>query len=42
MASEDVYRARYHESITDPDAFWAAEARNRIHWFKPFTRVRNV
>ncbi|MXY07730.1 MAG: acetate--CoA ligase [Rhodothermaceae bacterium] len=42
IASEDVYRARYHESITDPDAFWAAEARNRIHWFKPFTRVRNV
>ncbi len=42
IASEDVYRARYHESIKDPDAFWAAEARNRIHWFKPFTRVRNV
>ena len=42
IASEDVYRARYHESITDPDAFWAAEARNRIHWSKPFTRVRNV
>ena len=42
IASEDVYRATYHESITDPDAFWAAEARNRIHWFKPFTRVRNV
>ena len=42
IASEDVYRARYHESITDTDAFWAAEARNRIHWSKPFTRVRNV
>ena len=42
IASEDVYRARYRESITDPDAFWAAEARNRIHWSKPFTRVRNV
>ena len=42
VASEDAYRARYHESITDPDAFWAAEARNRIHWFKPFTRVRNA
>ena len=42
IASEDVYRARYHESIADPDAFWAAEARNRIHWSKPFTRVRNV
>lgn len=42
IASEDVYRARYHESVTDPDAFWAAEARNRIHWFKPFTRVRNA
>ncbi len=42
IASEDVYRARYHESIIDPDAFWAAEARNRIHWFKSFTQVRNV
>jgi len=42
IASEEAYRARYHESITDPDAFWAAEARNRIHWFKPFTRVRNA
>ncbi len=42
VASEDAYRTRYRESVTDPDAFWAAEARNRIHWFKPFTRVRNV
>ena len=42
IASADVYWAKYHESITDPESFWAAEARNRIHWFKPFARVRNV
>ncbi len=42
LKSLDEYRAKYRASIEDPETFWAAQARERIHWFEPFTRVRNV
>ncbi|MDR2982528.1 MAG: acetate--CoA ligase [Puniceicoccales bacterium] len=29
------YQALYHQSIENPEAFWAAEA-NELHWFKPW------
>jgi acetyl-CoA synthetase len=35
------YRAMYERSINDPDGFWAEEAK-RIHWMKPFTKVKNT
>jgi acetyl-CoA synthetase len=35
------YRAMYQRSINDPDGFWAQEAK-RIHWMKPFTKVKNT
>jgi acetyl-CoA synthetase len=35
------YRAMYDRSLADPDGFWAGEAQ-RIHWFKPFTKVKNT
>ncbi len=42
LRSRDTYLAKYEESIADPERFWSAEARARIDWFKPFTRVRDV
>ncbi|NIX75327.1 acetate--CoA ligase [Microvirga terricola] len=35
------YRAKYEASVKDPNGFWAEEAK-RIHWFKPFTLVKNT
>ena len=35
------YEAKYRRSIENPEAFWAEEGR-RIHWFRPFTRVKNT
>jgi acetyl-CoA synthetase len=35
------YDKMYQRSIEDPDGFWAEHGK-RIHWFKPFTKVRNV
>ena len=35
------YRAMYDRSIADPDGFWAEHGK-RIHWFKPFTKVKNT
>jgi len=32
------YAAHYQQSIDDPQAYWAEEAR-RIHWHRPFTQV---
>ncbi|PKP84834.1 MAG: acetyl-coenzyme A synthetase, partial [Alphaproteobacteria bacterium HGW-Alphaproteobacteria-2] len=36
------YRQRHAQSMADPDGFWGAEARARLDWIRPFTRVRNV
>jgi acetyl-CoA synthetase len=35
------YKAKYEASIRDPEAFWGEEGK-RIHWFKPYTRVKNT
>jgi acetyl-CoA synthetase len=35
------YRRLYELSISDPDAFWAEQAK-RIDWIRPFTQVRDV
>ena len=35
------YRDMYAGSIKDPNAFWAREAK-RIHWMKPFSKVKNT
>ncbi len=39
--SPEGYRARYAESVADPDAFWGAEGR-RIDWIRPYTRVKDT
>ncbi len=36
-----TYDTMYAASISDPDGFWANEAK-RIDWMKPFTKVKNV
>jgi acetyl-CoA synthetase len=36
------YKELYHRSITDPDGFWRDEAERRIHWIKPFSKVKNT
>src|SRR5579863_3070175 len=36
------YAELYARSINDPDGFWGDEARKRIDWVKPFTKVKNT
>ncbi|HEY8596423.1 MAG TPA: acetate--CoA ligase [Devosiaceae bacterium] len=35
------YEEMYRQSITDPDAFWAEQAK-RIDWIKPPTKIKNT
>jgi acetyl-CoA synthetase len=35
------YQTMYEASCKDPDAFWKKQGK-RIHWFKPFTKVKNT
>ncbi|MGR3452682.1 acetate--CoA ligase [Pseudooceanicola sp.] len=36
------YERMYQASIEDPDGFWGAEAKKRLDWIEPFTKVRNA
>jgi acetyl-CoA synthetase len=38
---EARYREMYQASQRDPEGFWGQEGK-RIHWFKPYTRVKNT
>jgi acetyl-CoA synthetase len=40
-ANEAKYREMYARSIADPNGFWGEEGK-RIHWFKPYTKVKNA
>jgi acetyl-CoA synthetase len=40
-ADEAKYRAMYARSIDDPNGFWGEEGK-RLHWFKPYTKVKNA
>jgi acetyl-CoA synthetase len=35
------YQRMYERSIADPDGFWAEQA-ERIHWYRPPTKVKNT
>ncbi|MCC7276409.1 MAG: acetate--CoA ligase, partial [Alphaproteobacteria bacterium] len=35
------YAAMYERSIADPESFWAEQGR-RLHWIKPYTRIKDV
>jgi acetyl-CoA synthetase len=39
--NEAKYKAMYQRSLADPNGFWAEQAQ-RIHWYKPFTKVKNT
>ena len=33
------YQELYDRAAADPEAFWADEAREHLHWFEPFTKT---
>jgi acetyl-CoA synthetase len=39
--NEARYNEMYEASIRDPEAFWREQGK-RIHWFKPYTKVKNT
>ena len=39
--NESQYRKMYERSLADPNGFWAEQAK-RIHWMKPFSKVKNT
>jgi acetyl-CoA synthetase len=39
IGSMDAYEKLYAESMADTEAFWARQAREHLHWFKPFDKV---
>ena len=41
LITKEAYAQKYEKSVTDPDGFWAEEAK-RLTWSKPFTRVREI
>ncbi|WP_370323510.1 acetate--CoA ligase [Salipiger bermudensis] len=36
------YAEMYKASVSDPDTFWGDEARKRLDWTKPFTKVKTT
>ncbi|MEN1727062.1 MAG: acetate--CoA ligase [Pseudomonadota bacterium] len=36
------YEAMYRASVDDPESFWAEQARSRLDWIQPFTKVKDV
>ncbi|MEM7477754.1 MAG: acetate--CoA ligase [Planctomycetota bacterium] len=39
VKSIDEYQQLYDKAAADPEAFWADEAREHLHWFEPFTET---
>ncbi|GAD62321.1 acetate--CoA ligase [Aquipseudomonas alcaligenes] len=37
----EAYQRLYRQSIEQPDAFWGEQARQFLHWFKPWDRVQH-
>jgi acetyl-CoA synthetase len=42
LINASTYASMYRESITDTEAFWAKQARERLTWSKPFTLVKDT
>jgi acetyl-CoA synthetase len=42
VSSMEEYRELYERSVTDPDAFWAEQARSRLSWEVDFHTVRDA
>jgi acetyl-CoA synthetase len=41
LVNAERYEAMYAASIADPAAFWGEHGK-RIHWYKPYTKVKNT
>jgi acetyl-CoA synthetase len=41
FADNDKYLQMYRQSLDDPDGFWGEQGK-RLHWFKPYTKVKNA
>ena len=41
LLTNEQYQQMYQQSVDAPDAFWAEHGK-RLHWFTPFTRVKNT
>lgn len=41
LLTTEQYQAMYHQSIENPEGFWAEQAK-RLLWSKPFTKVKDV
>ncbi len=39
IKSMQEYQDLYDRAAADPEAFWAAEAREHLHWFEPFSQT---
>ncbi|MFP4207855.1 MAG: acetate--CoA ligase [Wenzhouxiangella sp.] len=39
LVDKPLYEQMYSASISDPDSFWANQARKRLDWIKPFSKV---
>jgi len=39
--NQSSYESKYKESINNNEKFWANEGK-RIHWFKPYTKIKEV
>ena len=39
--NEAEYKKVYAQSLADPNGFWGEQAK-RLHWMKPFTKVKNT
>ncbi len=41
LLTNDNYLSMYQQSVDAPEAFWAEHGK-RLHWFKPYTQVKNT
>lgn len=41
LLTNEQYMQMYQQSVSEPDTFWAQHGK-RLHWFKPFTAVKNT
>lgn len=39
--NQSSYEAKYKESVNNNEKFWADEGK-RIHWFKPYTKIKEI
>ena len=41
LIDDAKYQAMYKQSLDDPEGFWAEQGK-RIHWIKPYTKIKDV